>query len=143
MLDIESFMKALKSTWVRRLITCQNKTWLSLFTSTFFDTKCITDFGAEFLSKTIIKCNNKFWKDVFSCWQDISTSEENFSNSSFLTEPIWYNKKFRIDSKCLCIKQWYLKGVKCVADLYGNNGILLDFNTFRSKFDIVSNNYLI
>ena len=144
MIDVKKFMKALKVTWMRRLVTSTNHTWTEIFKKQYFDPKYITDFGAEFLFNDKTKQNvNLFWRDVFKCWYETTDNFKTTTYNAFLSTPIWFNNKIKINNKHTFIKSWYEKGIKTISDLTDENGNMLSFVDFKNKYNIVSNNFLL
>ena len=72
MLDITKFIKALKCTWVRRIIK-SDSAWTSIFSETFGrnSIKHLTDVGEDYLNYLNKNNTNLFWKDVLTSWKEV------------------------------------------------------------------------
>ena len=65
MLHIYSFIKALKISWLRRVIQqANNTTWYILNT---IDFDKVLSLGGEYARVTAINIRNPFWKDILIC----------------------------------------------------------------------------
>ena len=51
MIDIDNFIKSLKSTWIRRIITNNRKDWINVFEHTVCPTNHLVDFGIDLVKK--------------------------------------------------------------------------------------------
>ena len=74
MVNINAFIAALKTTWLRKIITDNNSPW-SIILQFMADTKNVFNLGTNFLTEKILPKNkkNKFWRDVFSSHIQIVT----------------------------------------------------------------------
>ena len=54
---------------------------------------------------------NNFWKDTLIAFQNI---QEKMTESwqDFISQPLWHNKKVKIDKKSIFYSSWYNKGVR-------------------------------
>ena len=83
MVNINAFIAALKTSWLRKIITDNNSTW-SIILQFMTDTKNVLNLGTHFITeKYYLKYKNKFWRDVFSSHIQIiyKKHQQRYSNS--------------------------------------------------------------
>ena len=117
MINLNLFILALKTTWVRKLFRTECK-WDNILFSTINQEK-LFNFGNGYISyikENVVK--NKFWKDVFHAWNTIIDKEENFTWEYFLSSPLWMNKTIKIENKPVFYEDWFRKGICFVNDIF-------------------------
>ena len=135
MTHIPSFIKALKLTWIRRLLH-SNSSWVHLFND-----ECNSSIGelCQFGNEYILKCQketkNKFWKDVLQSLYEFNVLLPKTENLSILKLPIWYNESIKINRKTVFYKNWYLSGISIVQDLFTNTGDFMSLYDFEQKYN--------
>ena len=92
MINIVNFIKALKGSWIRRLIRDHNKPWIKLYINNFGQTTNISTRGANWFKTLADRTTNKFWKDTFYSYIDILIKNRPRSNEDILSTPLWYNR---------------------------------------------------
>ena len=122
MINLEQFVKALKCTWIRRLINAKNNQWSTLFESQCCTIRKICDLGPQGSQDQISKAKNPFWNEVFETWECVYKSF-NINAAIAPYTPVWYNSKIK---KGLYKDSWYRHGITCVGDL-------MDFNTQKIR----------
>ena len=139
MINTELFVKALKLTWLRRLITTQNSQWSTLFQLTLSSIKKITDFGPHWFKVLHCKTKNLFWKEIF----EIAFSHQNDlvtkRDDNLLCMPLWYNEQ--ISKSNLFKPKWYKHGIAVVGDII-SDGIILSKETIELLYDLPDINFL-
>ena len=116
-LYLSNFDKALKVTWVRRIIKGEEG-W-SIFPFHFKIHKIFL-FGDIFLNNIYKECTNNFWKDVIDACRSLYDNIWLLHSPDRSAMPQWYNTK-------LCNyfnKDWYNKGITCVNDLLCNGNFI-------------------
>ena len=96
MINLNLFILALKTTWVRKLFQTECK-WDILFST--INQEKLFNFGNDYISyikENVVK--NKCWKDVFHAWNTFFDKEENFTWEYFLSSPLWMNKTIKIEN---------------------------------------------
>ena len=137
-LDIQSYITSLKSTWIRKYLK-GNGRWKILFEKTI-NVNYLINFGSDYIKVCSNSITNLFWKDTLHCWKEITDIEQkNLKNINILTEPLWYNNKFKIDGKSFFYKKLYDKGIYCLGHLIGENSMLMDYQTFTTYINIQFN----
>ena len=118
MIDLETFIKSLKITWIKRFMGSDangilNKIYMEK----------IHPFGGKFL----FECNysendvdvfagtNKFLKDVLTSWASLNSKPVILS---YRDEILWNNSNIRAGGCTIIYKNWYQKGIKYFKDIY-------------------------
>ena len=144
MINIGQFIKALKCTWIRRLVnSTKSSSWISVFQTTYGQNAqtYFFELGDDYLNTLTITNNNIFWKDVFNSWKStIKYIQPNRHNLLYL--PLWLNSNIKIGSRSVIYKDWYKKGVKNIGDLMDSNNTFLNKTDFEDKFDIYNISFL-
>lgn len=140
MVDLTSFIKSLKITWLKRLYWAKSNTlWANVAREELYPIENLVCFGANKLRKIAKSKNNLFWRDVIDAWADFCVCLHNLSSEKdteqILTEKIWFSDytKFTMAT----VKQWDKKGLRFIADLYcKETGQLHDKSTLCGMFNI-------
>ena len=117
MLDLNMFITALKSTWIRRLLQRDSK-WQNIFMSNI-DKRKLFSCGVDYtcIRQLYMTVNNHFWKDVLRSWEMIIQKERNFTYDSFLSNPLWLNINIKIGHKSVIYQDWFKSGIRFVNDI--------------------------
>ena len=140
MIHLDSYIKALKITWIRRLLNTEGTWQNTIFHS--IDLKSLLHFGTEYLNKCINKTKNQFWKDVFQAWKALQFKQEqkdNYSSEQIQNNELWFNDKIKIGGKSIFYKKWYEKNIIYINDLLQDNGTFYKINEFKDKFNFEIN----
>ena len=86
-INIGAFMTALKTTWIRRLI------------SLYIDSEKLYSCGQEYCTNEIKNIHNKFWEDVLKSHIEVITKNEPTGHTAFLSSAIYYNENIKIANK--------------------------------------------
>ena len=136
MLHVKSFLKSMKISWMKRLLSC-NSTWTKVLEHIL---KIKKDFfftlGPE-LSKMVAKNTaNAFWKDTLNCYSEFKEiCRKNDTNEELIYHEVWYNIDIKVDRKCIFYKIWYDKGLRYIRDFLNDDGSFLNYETFCEKFN--------
>ena len=90
MVRIDSFIEALKITWLRRYILQEHCTWSILSN---FNIGLIYSMGDSYTISKIGEIKNPFWKDLLKNWMHFSKIIKIEKLEDILYSPIWYNSK--------------------------------------------------
>ncbi len=143
MIDIDSFAKALKVTWIRRILEGDTM-WKKIITIMYPDIISIPKYGNYFALKLCQQISNPFWKNVMSCFYEFQsktkiTNYEEFQATSFL-----YNEKIQIGGSVIINNIFKTNGIFYIKQLMRNehffthnefiskNNINIDFLTYYS-----------
>ena len=138
MLNIQHFMTALKSTWIRRLFTTNAK-WKLLFEiTTKLSVQKLVICGDYFIKIQFKKLNNSFWKDVLYSWWLIQQKQIPGSINELIRTNIWHNNKITVDHKPIFYEHYIKNGVIFIQDLIDEQGQFLTLEMFRNKYNLCS-----
>ena len=91
MININIFIKALKLSWLRRVIkTSKNESWFSLSKIDFQTIFCLGS-GCKKLPE-ISNLQNPFWIDIITCWSDFCNKFSIETAQHILDSPVWHNQ---------------------------------------------------
>ena len=136
MVDVNMFMYALKITWIRKLLTNENK-------YSFIVKEIVPDiyesfkYGNVFLDLNGSQIENKFWKDVINSF-NLFLKQTNPTTWSELIR-IWQNCMIKVGGSAVFYKNWIENGIILINDLLDVTGELINYNTFRKQFSISTN----
>ena len=124
MIDIDSFIKGLKVSWIRNLNIIKTAApGVQLAKHNVGDTNKIVFFGSDWAVRRAKQRDNHFWKDVLSAWacvlQNIHQKCNIYEN---LYVPLWYNPE--ITQATLSIPELYQQGILYPIDLMRNGDIM-------------------
>ena len=135
MASLKSFIASLSLTWIRRIFCANTGPWRKLTIA-----QCpmlirgISDFRSDFVRMYLVsKSKNNFWKGVFLALQNLMRLCEGKNYSSQV--PLWYNECIKIGEKTVFLKEWYQKGILFVSDLINDDGTIIDYEVFCTKFN--------
>ena len=111
MIDIQSFSKLLKITWIKKYLDTENQGKWKLF----FDLELGTLGGKIALTGNLnkkdttstAKASNSFIKEVLTIWSEANFEDNIISEKQFLDQCLWYNSLIRIDNRPIFYKQWF------------------------------------
>ena len=142
MIDISSFNKSLKITWIKNIwitttkgngrffFLCRpKKIWLSKF---FF---CFNLNVRDTLST--ITTSDTFLKELLGIWAEVNFEPKIISRDHLLDQQLWHNSLIKIANKTFFLKKnWFSKGITRVKHLLGPNNTFLSLNDFCCKYEI-------
>ncbi len=142
MVDIQSYIHALKATWIRRLLKAGNLQWVNLVYKLMHLNNILDIEGG---SPDILNClnhlqnTNCFWRDVLKAWIQIVKNNKPICISDFVRSSLWHNENILLGKKTLYYKHWVKNGVNFVNDLLDEKGNFLSLDNFISKYSIRTN----
>ena len=132
MVDIGSFMKALKLTWVRKIYQGRCDCFI-LHNHSFSD---IFKLSTSSINDKLVSTSNDFWADVFIAWIDFNKHIKPESVEDFLSMRLWNNPSISIAGNSINFPP-LKKGVFFfVNDLFDDSGNYYEFETFCLKFNV-------
>ena len=139
MVNINAFIAALKTTWLRKIITDNNSPW-SIILQFMTDTKNFFNLGTNFLTEKILpKIKNKFWRDVFSSHIQIVRKNTPTKIQQFQTIPIFSNENIKIGDKTVYYKSCFENGIKFINDLTNNDGSFYTYDELKATYNVTIN----
>ena len=114
LIDILSFNKSLKTTWIKKYLGTENQgKWKRFFDLELKKFECTLPFTSN-LNKidtaNIFKTQDNFLKEILLIWSEINFEECITSASQFSEQSLWYNSLIRINDNPIFYKEWYRKG---------------------------------
>ena len=140
MIDISSFNKSLKITWIKKYLDNNNKGKWKIF----FDVELKRYGGQSFFSYNLnvrdtlstITTSDTFLKELLGIWAEVNFEPKIISRDHFLDQQLWHNSLIKIANKTVFLKSWFLKGITRVKHLLGPNNTFLSLNDFCCKYEI-------
>ena len=140
MLDIESFTKAQKVTWVKRLVSNDGGSWKALPTLFF----------KELLGENTFKCNTShstkpkdfpgFYWQILKSWLEFKSLTNHYIDPvDIRRESLWLNKHILINGEEIKWPAWIEHGINLVHDLVNENGTFLNIKDFEKKYKLRCN----
>lgn len=132
MIDIESYIAALKVSWIKRQITSSH-TWNILFEHVIAQGNFLWNRNARSLRKYAGSTKNVFWKETIVAYAEFTTTVF-IDNDDIGRCSIWYSNetKFKEEEQ----KQWRRRGLHNINDVLGLTGNLLTLEQFNEKFQL-------
>ena len=132
MVQLCSFTKALKITWLRRILQqTDNTTWSTLSNINFAH---LFIYGGTYASQQTLNVINPFWRDFLKAWSHFCNVCDIDSIQHILDSPIWFNTNLIQEN--LFINDWCKKGVTNIADLLDEQGNFYQFETFKRIYNV-------
>lgn len=135
MIDVQTFINALKLSWIRRLIS-SGKKYLHIIEETYPFFKNLEVFGSDYLMQRLSRINNLFWRDTMQCFRNFARQIKPKDWYQFLQVSIWFNPDIRVGGRSIFYKSWFEKGIRYINDLFDNYGCLLPLRVFRDTYNI-------
>ena len=133
MINIDYFIKALKVSWLRRVI--QNSHDTSWYSLSMIDFQKIFSFGKGYATRVASNLNNPFWKELLQIRAYFCSCIKVESIFQILNSPLWFNNNLR-NGDYIYIKDWYNKGLRHVSDLIDERGNLYEFEALKTRHNL-------
>ena len=148
MIDLESFNKALKSTWVKKYLDPENHVegnhgkW-----KYFFDSE-LQLFGRPAILRGNLKQDDMpkygfsdlFTMEILQIWSEVIFDPCVSSIDHYFSSSLWHTSLIKIDNRpAIFYKSWCAKGVKNVAHLMKDSTMPISCYEFEKLFGIKSN----
>ena len=121
-----SMVKAIKCTWVKRLISDEFKRTEIVKTLVCYRNMNIKDIILSKLDVKYIKISSLFYEQLLSNWYELY-SHKPCTPSEALKSSLWNNKFLLLDHKPTMIQSWQKNGIRFLGDIIGNKSILGKF----------------
>ena len=143
MLDLNSFCKALKLSWVRKYLNDNNSgKWTLLFDFQLEDYGGVEFFGGNLDRQDVSKYINvpdSFITEIVQIWTEMSFEGTVKSIEHLLSLNLWHNSLVKVGKKPIYCKSWSTKGTQKVRHLMRDESKFLSFTEFKEHFDIKTN----
>ena len=140
MIDLCSFNKSLKTTWVKKYLdTTNHGKWKFLF-----DLE-LENYGLDLIfrgnlnvsdTKKEVRATDPFLKEILEYWAEINFLDQVSSDIAFQEQVLWFNSLIRIDNKPIFLKEWFEIGISKVKHLQSGNDNFLTLKDFAFKHDL-------
>ena len=116
MIDIESFNKSLKSSWIKKYLDPENSSSWKFF----LDLELQSHGGKTIFLGNLtredaccfIEVSDPFIKEILETWCEASFTENLTSEAQSLFSPLSYNSQIKIGNRPVFFKDWSFKGVR-------------------------------
>ena len=137
MIDFDTMLKALKLTWIPRLLrTSDNSNWC-IIPKHYFKRMG----GFDFLLRC--NCDTNFfnelpliYKKMLELCYELKTL---FSYDQKQEITLFDNQDILVDGKPIFLSEWFTKGILSINELLNETGNVLTFQEFRDKYSCESN----
>ena len=142
MLDVYSFLAALKISWLKRIFFSDSllKRILLCYCP---EMATLDSHGSEYVNVILTKCPNPFWIDVMKHFKHLYNRCTPKNATEFFGENIHYNINIKRDKKTIHLKEWIENGITTLGQLVDDSGNFLSFEGFKHKFPGVNTNFLV
>ena len=124
MVELKSFIKALKVSWLRRILQQSKPNELTNLSLINFN--ILFSVGGSCMTKVSYDLQNSFWKGLMLNWAEYCNILPIENIGHFFEAPLWYNEKIG-RGKMLFFKNWQKQGIRVVQDIVSDNGELYIF----------------
>ena len=131
MVDLDSQIKALRLSWMKRIFTLGRSTWKSYL-------QCILNKNGGFLlfscnyNMNLSEINSQFYRELLQWWAEF---RDNFAEEKDWQFIIWNSKEILIDNKLVYYEQYFRSGIISVNDLHFDVDNLTSFNRIAKEID--------
>ena len=120
MVDLSSFNKSLKTTWIRKYLDTSNygrwKEFVELDLGKYGGNLIFRGNLNKSDSLKTISVKNIFTRELLEIWSEVNFEEVVKTKEQFLEQPIWYNSLFRIENKPVFDKNLFSLGISKLKD---------------------------
>ena len=132
MVELKSFIKALKISWLRRILQQSDaSSWKDL---SFINCSQLFSVGGCYAAKLSSDLQNPFWKDLLHVWAEFCNILPVENIGQILESPLWYNEN--IGRGNFILKNWYANGIRVVYDIVAKNGEFYTFEQLKVMYNI-------
>lgn len=133
MTNISFFIKALKISWLRRIVhNSEHAAWYALSNINFMS---VLSFGHGYAAQLYTAIDNPLWKDLLVSWATYCEMFKIDNIKEILASPIWYNSNL-IRGRTFFINDWFNKGARFISDLLDRNGNIYEFQTLKDIYGL-------
>lgn len=131
MVELKSFIKALKISWLRRILqqSCECG-WKELS----FIHWNLYSLGGCYATKLTRDLQNPFWENLMTIWSEFCRIVPIDNIDQVLESPIWYNE--HIDHGRLFLKNWFDNGIRVIYDIIDKNGAFYTFEQLQAMYNV-------
>ena len=130
--DIKAYIHALKLTWIKRIFDKNTAKWKCLLNKKSPEITDLGKYGADLFAKRNI---NPFWNDVFKSYANLNTKMIPKAPEELLSEPLFFNKNFKIGKKTFLFPDWVDQNITKVGALVKRDGKFMTLNEFTEEYN--------
>ena len=134
MVHLDSFIKSMKLSWIRRLLISESHAqWAQLYDHLLGCPALLFKFGDAYTKRIMKQIRNPFWMEVFEGLLKLR-GIFNHDEAEILSHPLWYNSRIRVGRQALCMEQWAARGLLEIGDLMNSSGRIMTYAEFKKKY---------
>ena len=135
MVNTESFICALKTTWLRKLIL-NNSLWSVILQSTV-NIQSLLNYGTAYIVDNVLpKTKNKFWIDVFKSHIKVSAKQEPTKIEHFQTSPLFHNNNIKIGNRTVYNKSCIENGIIYINNIIKDDGNMFSYEELKRAYNV-------
>ena len=141
MVDVQTYIYALKVTWIRRIMGAVDAQWCKFFgnIATIPELYYVEGGSKSLYNSLPPNKYNKFWSDVLIAWSKFCASHVPQNEYDVMTNTLWFNDRIKIGGECIFYNHWAKKGIRFVSDIMDNSGKFLSLNMFKERYNVRTN----
>ena len=133
MINVHYFEKALKISWIKKMLSNQDSQWFRLLQATHLNIEKVLLFGDQWCTQFLKLVTNPFWYNILMDWIDFNKRQDIIEETEPLQNSIWYNSK--ISDIPLYFPDWFNHRIYFVNDIIDVHGNVLSINQLQTKFN--------
>ena len=137
MIDIVLFDKALKLTWIRRLLTCSSK-WKELICLLYPKLENIQFFGDQFIKGLGMEIKNTFWNNILTFLYEFHSKFQIMTFEDLSASCFQYNKNFKVGGSVISNGILIENNIFFIHQLMEEK-VLMNYEQFTQKYNIQLN----
>ena len=132
MLEIDTYINALKVTWIRREIRSSHS-WTSLFQDSVAKGNFLWEMNSRSLKHFSKNIANMFWAEVLTAYASLSNAIE-IDVDNMTRCGLWYSDLTRY--KNTCNNAWFRRGMRYISDIMDTSGEIISFQKAKQIYNI-------
>ena len=139
--NFRTTVKALRLSWISRLLNDSNATWNAIPNSFFNKYGGLPLLKCNYNSKHLDKSISSFHLELLDYFKELRSYFQDEYNSDLI---LWNNQDITTEGKSLYWKHWVASGIYFIHDILNEQGKYLTYEEFKCKYKININfiNYL-
>ena len=143
MIDLETFIKSLKITWIKRFIESDengilNKIYMNKLNP--YGGKLLFECNYSTKDADVFADGNTFLKDVLTSWASCISKP---AIVSYRNEILWNNNYIRAGGRTIMYKNWYHNGIKYLKDIYDDaSKTIYSFDRLQELYQLPRTEFL-
>ena len=143
MIDLNSFLAAMKISWIRRLNIDDGPQ--PLWSCFYPILKKLKHFGENYALFCSSRIENTFWQQVLKHYKKLYQTKQgqNTKPTDLYKEPIHYNKNIKRGNQVIYVKDWETIGLLKIENILDNEGNVMGYLEFKNKFNLTKTNFIL